>query len=570
MAMRAPHPVACDRLRERSIRGRKALRVHAGESIARFAVVTFILLRPALACAADDGAGPSLLGEQEVGWIKFAVSVFTAALLARGAYLRRRGRSAEGARRRDALLLVAGIIGALGWWNLLQFRYEPGFGHPLDIYHYYIGSKYFDELGYTRLYECTTVADAQSGQRRQAAARSIRNLETYRRESAAGILADPERCTRHFSPERWALFVHDVGWFRDRIPETGWRGLLADYGYNPSPAWGALAWFVTSTGPVSEQNLAPVLLIDPLLLIAMWAFAWKAFGRRATCVALVFWGTNLPGDYLWTGGGFLRQGWLVSLTVGISCLRLRWLRVGGFLLTTAALLRVFPALAIAALAIEPTIEMWRTRRLRLSVETRRFAVGCLAAIAILVPLSFANAGGPRAWIDFADNVRFHASTTFAANIGLDRVLLQVFPETEPAPAQPGERRPRPDRVTGSDVARHVASAAILAAYALLLVRAADRREDWEMAVLGAGTVVVVATMSSYYIGVLVGFGFLSLRHESIGAGLCAFAAFTWLAQWIWPAIGESYVWISLACVTFVMAAAARTAFAPPDETPSLS
>jgi hypothetical protein len=502
-----------------------------------------ICLFSASTAAAGEDAAP-LLDRAAVGVLKFGVAACTTALLFWGIALRRRRRRQAVPRWHGALLLVLGIAGAAGWWNFLEFRYQPGFGHPLDVYHYYIGAKYFDELGYTRLYECTTVADSEAGAHELAARRSIRNLETYERESAAGILADPTRCTRHFAPERWELFEHDVGWFRERIPEGLWQGALSDFGYNPSPAWGAVASPFISAGPVSEANLAPVLLVDPLLLLAMWSCVWRAFGWRAACVALVFWGTNLPGDYLWTGGAFLRQTWLASLVIGICCLRVGRPAAGGFLLSVAALLRVFPAVTIAAVVAATALAAWRRGSAEPTREQLRFVAGCAAAVIALVPLSFATAGGPGAWLDFAGNIRFHADTPFATNVGLQNFLAY----------------------TG---APSFLSVAILIGYAALLLRAVDRKELWEAAAVGTGAVVLLASMSSYYYGVLLGFAFLSTRRESVGALLCALAAAGWCLEWSTARTDVVYVWLSLATVLFVLIATALMArpFAPETEAP---
>jgi hypothetical protein len=528
---------------------------------------------PAAAETADGSPGGPLLTPQRVAALKCAVAVCTAGLLLWGIALRRAGRAGTFVHLRDALLLALGILGALGWWNFLQFRYQPGYGHPLEIYHYYLGSKYFDELGYTRLYACTTVADAESGFRDQAARRLIRNLETYERESGRNILRDPTRCTRHFSPERWENFKHDVGWFRDRIPEGVWQGALADHGYNPSPAWGALGGAFVRAGPVSEEELFPLVLIDPVLLAVMWAFAWKAFGWRTTCVALVFWGTNLPGDYLWTGGAFLRQGWLAAMVIGICCLRMRWMATAGVFLTVAALLRVFPVLAIFAVALGAGIAMWRARRFQLSSAHRKFALGCAAAAVILIPLSFATAGGARAWIDFARNIGFHSSTPFLTNVGLktflsydsDTRLEQIEKDASSPPRAWWDAR------NATLERRRILFIGVLVGYLALLARAVDRREDWEAAVLGGGAVIMTVAMSNYYYGVLLGFGFLWDRRESIGAALCGLSAVTWWIDWTWHQNDEVYAWVSLATVIFVLAATVLLASQrAPDATPAVN
>jgi hypothetical protein len=513
---------------------------------------------------------------EHVAILKFMIALGATALLLWGTLLRRAGRAEAFARSRGAMLLGFGLLGAFGWWNFGQLRFDAGFGHPLDTYHYYIGAKYFDELGYTRLYECTTVADAESGLREQALGRSIRNLETYQREPATIILGSPERCTRHFSPERWQTFKADIRWFRERIPEGLWRGGLSDHGYNPSPAWGGIANLLIGDGPLDEGRLVTLLLIDPVLLAIMWAFLWRAFGWRATCVALVFWGCNLPGDYLWTGGAFLRQLWLAALGIGLALLRSRNMAAAGFFLALAAWVRVFPAVVIVAIGIPALLAMWRERRCFLSPAHRRFAAGCAAVTALVVPLSFATAGGSQAWVGFSKNIAFHSATPFVTNIGAKTALayahasrLERIEQTESQPdvAWIAARRRTLD-------ARRFAFIGLVLGYGLLLVRAVDGREDWVAAALGTGAVVILATMSNYYFAVLTPFALLWLRRESIGAGICALAAFTCAAAWFWARLDQVYAAISLATLGFVIAATAAMAFgrrgddAASDATPS--
>jgi hypothetical protein len=304
------------------------------------------------------------------------------------------------------------------------------------------------------------------------------------------------------------------------------------------------------------------LLLDPVLLIVMWAFAWKAFGWRATSVALVFWGTNLPDDYLWTGGAFLRQGWLVAMVIGICCLRMKRMTTGGFFLTVAALLRVFPAMAIFGVVLSAGSAIWRARRFHLSPEHRRFAVGCTAAAAILITLSFATAGGPRAWIDFAENIRYHSNMAFLTNVGL-KTLLSYDHDTRIERIEQGSQSsPRAwnDAREATFARRRLLFVGIVLGYMLLLARASGREEDWVAAVLGAGAVVMLVTMANYYYGVLLGFAFLWDRRESIGAALCGLSALIWWIDWTWDQPDEVYTWVSLATVVFVVAATGSMAW----------
>src|SRR5262245_1086952 len=118
------------------------------------------------------------LGPQEVNGIKAATAAAGALLLAAGA-LRGGARGSRPGRAFDALLAALGVLAAACWWNLGPFHF-PGFGHVSETYHYYVGSKFFPELGYTRLYRCTALADAEAGLREEVEARYARDLDTNR------------------------------------------------------------------------------------------------------------------------------------------------------------------------------------------------------------------------------------------------------------------------------------------------------------------------------------------------------------------------------------------------------
>src|SRR5690606_39088007 len=50
-------------------------------------------------------------------------------------------------------LAFLGIFSLALWWELFSFH-RGRYLHSWDFGHYYIGAKYFPELGYDRLYEC--------------------------------------------------------------------------------------------------------------------------------------------------------------------------------------------------------------------------------------------------------------------------------------------------------------------------------------------------------------------------------------------------------------------------------
>src|SRR5262245_55292715 len=129
-------------------------------------------------------------------WVKLAVAVAAVAVLAWRSSSKLRHRRLAG-----RLLLEMGLLSGLLWWNLLAFHFGA-YIHNWDVYHYYIGAKYFPELGYSRLYECSAVADIEAGFVTSVQARPIRHLDTNLIGGTGDILLNPAQCTRHFTAER--------------------------------------------------------------------------------------------------------------------------------------------------------------------------------------------------------------------------------------------------------------------------------------------------------------------------------------------------------------------------------
>jgi len=466
------------------------------------------------------------MGPPAVALVKLVVSVAATLVLVVEAELEPGRRAASLRRPAGAALAALGAVGALCWWNLFQFHY-PGFQQGHELYHYYLGAKYFPELGYTRLYSCTAVADAEVIPRRQLRELPLRDLASNRIVPILDAVDHPERCTAHFEPERWREFREDVAWFRARMRAVDWNGLKVDHGFNASPVWGVLGVSVANLLGVSSSSVIAASLIDPLLQLVMWsAVAW-AFGWRVLCVGLVFWGTNSLGEFSFVGGGYLRQDWLAAAVVGLCALRKNKHATAGALLATSALLRVIPLFLILALGVKTLGEMWRARSFRRPAAHLRFAGGCLLAVAILVPLSGATSGGFDVWPRFADKIRSHAETPLLNHLG-----LRTLASYDPANAMPrdlgadSERWKRRRSEVLRDRSWLVVSGCVL--YLLLLVRAARRAPDWVVAALGVGGIAMFLEITAYYYSLLIAYALLDERDPWAGPAICGFAAFTTL------------------------------------------
>jgi hypothetical protein len=503
---------------------------------------------------------------------KFAIALAACALLAWEAMLARQGRPESQRRLRGILLGVVGALGALAWTNFLSFHGDR-FVHPTDFYHYYVGAKYQAELGYTRLYACTAIADVEAGQREKLAGRRIRDLESNTLQSVEPILADPSRCTRHFSPERWSEFQRDVTWFRENTEKASWRAIRMDHGYNATPTWAVLAGTLAGAGPATDTWVMGLALVDGFLLLVMWALVARAFGWPVLCVGLVFWGTNVPAAFGWTGGSFLRQDWLAALVIGLCLLRMRKPFAAGFAIGCATLFRIYPLFVFVALGLAAAWEMWQRRAIFVSSDHRRIASGALVALATIVPLSIATSGGIDTWRDFIDNTRRHLGTPSANRISLQTLISYDAESRAEVTYRPDDTDPyhlwKRARIETLESRRPVFGLAVLGFLALLAV-AVRGREDWIVGVLGVGLIPVAMEPSNYYMAALLAFAFLSVRFPQVGVALCGLAAFTIASRFVWPWPDELFVWLSLQVLAFVAYATWVLAMSPAgaDRTPA--
>jgi hypothetical protein len=482
---------------------------------------------------------------------KLGVASLGALLLLWGWWLRRSGHPDRHHRQRDALLLALGVLGAICWGNFLQFR--PGFVHGSDAFHYYFGAKYFRELGYTRLYRCAALADSEDGLGERVRTRSVRDLETDRLAPGGQILAEPHICAAHFSPERWIAFKQDIRWFRERMDPALWERIFQDYGYNATPVWAALGTPLANTGPASWTQIVLLVALDPVILIAMWSAVGWAFGWRAMCVAMIYWGTNYPARFAWTGGSILRQDWLALSMVGLCLLRRGHPGSAGFSLTWATLLRVFPASLLAGIGLKPVARRLTRRPLESLPRYRRLALGCALAVVVLVPLGSAVAGGWHAWVGFTANSLKHVSTPTANRIGLatlaayDHEHRARVVKDAPGPSWEEARRQTLNR-------RRPLFIAAAAAFLVMLGWAVREQPDWVAAVLGVGLIAGTGEATCYYYSILSVYGLIGNRREGIGAALCALSAAGAVMGMFAFYDDELYALLSAATLLFIVGA----------------
>ena len=330
------------------------------------------------------------------------------------------GMAAFKLRLRRILLGTMGVLAFLSFFNF-GFWHFPGFVHGWDTFHYYIGSKYFKEMHYERLYECVATADSEEpGLRRRVELRKITNLRTNAVEKTDDILAHPERCKQHFTDARWESFKNDLRYFRTLEGPRRWDDAQCDHGFNGTPVWAILGSALANLAPASRLDVLVLDSIDVVMITAMALLMWWAFGWRAVSVALLVLATNFPSRWDWIGGSFLRFDWLFWMGVGVCLMKKDWPFWAGAALAYAALLRIFPGFLFVAPLIALGTHYVKTRQ-----WDRRFLrliMGAAVAVAVLVPVSFATSGGPGVYPEFLRNTAKHSETPLTNLMGLRTVV----------------------------------------------------------------------------------------------------------------------------------------------------
>lgn len=321
------------------------------------------------------------------------------------------------------LLAFAAVLAGATFADFGVFRYGS-YINEWDVYHYYMGTKYAQELGYTRLYGATLAADFEGGLRYRNPRGRIRDLETAQLRNVVDVAAEGERYRRGFSPSRWREFVRDITWFKMQLPQHRWSLILEDHGYNGTPAWsfvvgGLLTRHLSVQNPVSRWVM---LLLDPLLLLgAVLAVAW-AFGTRTALLTVIFIGTHYLFSWGHLKGALLRTDFAVASLVAVCMVKKARYALAGVLVGWAILSRLFPGLLLIGPAFVLLAGLVRTRRLDHRLVTLLLACGL--TVMVLVVGSFAYFGSLAIWQDWQHKIALHYAEGSDWDLGF-RTIAEV-------------------------------------------------------------------------------------------------------------------------------------------------
>jgi hypothetical protein len=362
-------------------------------------------------------------------WLKVLVTAATLVLL----YLRYRADRADRAGKTSAVVartyslrtkvaIGLAIVFSFGvFHNLGTFR-GGSFVHYAEMFHYYVGPKYFKELGYYELYNAVIVADTEQGNE-FARLPFYTDLKTYKNLRRDVAVRDAERVKSLFSEQRWEAFKADVAFFKGKIDKPNSPDmifLLMDHGYNGSPVSTFLLGTLSNLVPLT--HVLWLALIDVVLVLLMIALVFRSFGFELGAVFSVYFFVSILSGQEFLSGSLLRYDWLLYIVIAVCLLdsgRYAW---AAFFLTLSAMLRIFPAVLFYGIAVTMFQKLRATRRF--DRQSVRFTVSAGATALLLFVLPSLTLGSvAQPWKDFYGKISLHESGVYVNPLGFAGVAM---------------------------------------------------------------------------------------------------------------------------------------------------
>ena len=386
------------------------------------------------------------------------------------------------------LVYAIGMILLANWFVTGHQGLDTHRVHGWNWYHYWIGSKYHQELGYYEIYEQTVAAWKEMGSDPKNYP-SARNQHTYKVER----IKDGAPYVRNelWTDARWTEFKTDLQKLHPRQAKKKWRQCILDRGYNASPAWNTPAGWITNSLDVGNKN--HLRLAKSFDLVALFAIALLlplAFGptRSIAAIWIALGVANNPTRVL---GSFIQYDWIVLVLGSIALIRVRKHGVGGFLLGAATALRIFPAVFFAAMVARALLDLLLTRRL--PVWLPRLAAGFGLALLLGFGLGSSGPRGADSWVQWQSKISIHNHFHKSGDgrVGLNHIFTSLQGPT-------GKVVPRISQRFKNLEKTRAARLALAAILLVLLAAACWNRDELDCFVLAVAAMFVLTVSSRYY------------------------------------------------------------------------
>jgi hypothetical protein len=368
-------------------------------------------------------SSPLLTISDTILWLKLLLTAAALVLL----YVRHRRGKASGASskalsfRTKAIIVSAVLFSFAVFHNLGTFR-AGTFLHYAEMFHYYLGPKYFNELGYYELYNAVIAADTEQGNA-LAGQPFYTDLRTYQNAQRATALEHVDRVKSLFSEERWNAFKDDVAFFKRATDMPRTPGLilfLMDHGYNASPVSTFVLGLITNAVPVTHLGLLAAL--DVLLVVAMVVLVFRTFGFEMGALFSVYFFVNILSGHEYLSGSLLRYDWLFYIVVAVCLLEKGRHALSAFFLTLAAMMRVFPAALLYGIAVT-IFQNVKTTRAVDKKHVRFIVAAGVTGLALFLLPAVSLGSVLRPWQEFLAKTELHDSGVYVNHLGLRGMVL---------------------------------------------------------------------------------------------------------------------------------------------------
>lgn len=404
------------------------------------------------------------------------------------------GRTALVARAFYFLMILSIVSAAVAYYrfDLRNLTRQRNYD---DVTYYYLNSKYFSELGYTQFYIALIAADAEEKVMFKDIPK-FRDLETYEMVPRQTALERAGEMKRRFSPERWDEFKQDLVAIQGLWPAGDWRYLLADHGYNPPPTWTLIGGALSGWCPVTSMKW--ITAVDIVLVSAMFAAVFWAFGLDALLFSLLFFFTTLSGIWPLVGQALLRFDWLAAVVCGLAFAARKKPLWAGACLAYAALIRVFPGAVAIPFVVAIVHELVTTKRL--TDFNRRVLLGAVLTTVMLVGGATAVLG-PGAFEEASRKIALHAGPeSFSSQrVGLGDALVFHGETTRLEMDVRGGTFAKAEQI--KDRSLFLYGIALTALVSLLVLQLRDRREPYLVAPLYVVLIYILTTPQINYFNI---------------------------------------------------------------------
>jgi len=384
-------------------------------------------------------------------------------------------------------------------------------------YHYFMGSKYFKELGYYGLYRYTLLADKESPVPRLNGLKEIRHLEDLSRVSASEAIEQARKeKNQYFSVKRWREFKMD--WRPMARGSETWKRKLNDHGFNPPPFWNFIPGLIAQHVNTSDKTLYMAVRLVDLIIFILLLFAVAYYiGIDYAFLCYIFVNASVvlyyPHGFVDT---YFQYQWLNSLILAMLFYRMGHMKLAGISFAYSAMVRIFPIVLIAGPGVIWLRKLIQDRRL--PKKETSFLISFSLACIIFFMIGFTQGKGLDSTKQFIQNITFHADNIkFDGNkFGLKRLMSVDF-------SKPFERVRNDDRPENFKSNRNMYILFWILLVGLNIGAMAVCSDDDAWAIpLGIGLIFALMTASRYYYLMLLIF-FIPERSKS-NSGFAAMSA----------------------------------------------